>query len=170
MIWHGRKILKKTGLLVFSMFNLEHDFHTSAWVWIEVLNKIITTSTYTRIKNECWHKSLYLKQNYILTIKILINSWIWKHDYVASFWTWPSYKHLIWKQAESTIYSMLGHRYVHFLNIWCILLLYQIKLLNEQTFMVPITGTSSALHLLRDKIWMIYDQREWGLYNQKSDI
>ena len=30
--------------------------------------------------------------------------------------------------------------------------------------------TRKALDLLRDKIRMIFDQKKWSLYNQKSDI
>ena len=43
------------------------------------------------------------------------------------------------------------------------------NILRKKVF-VQITGISSALNLLRDKIWTIFDQKEWRLYSQKSDI
>ena len=36
-------------------------------------------------------------------------------------------------------------------------------------FFIPITWAFSALALLKDLIWMIFDQRNWSLYNKKSD-
>ena len=56
--------------------------------------------------------------------------------------------------------------------LWCTKCncLHQISLLNELRFFIPITGTSSAFDLLRDKIWKVFDQKDWSLYSQKSDI
>ena len=44
------------------------------------------------------------------------------------------------------------------------------KLWNEYAFFDLITETSSALTPLTDKIWMIYDQKDWCLYSQRSAI
>ena len=37
-------------------------------------------------------------------------------------------------------------------------------------FLIPITGTYSALDLLRDKILMNSDQKEYSIYSQKIGI
>ena len=36
-------------------------------------------------------------------------------------------------------------------------------------FLVPITETSSAFDLLKEKFRMMYDQKEWSLYSQNGD-
>ena len=37
-------------------------------------------------------------------------------------------------------------------------------------FFISMAETSSALHLLKDKIWMTYDAKEQSLYSKTTDI
>ena len=58
---------------------------------------------------------------------------------------------------------------VMYLNLWSIISLHQ-KNFQVSRHFYPDHQNSSVLDSLRDKNWMIYDQKEWSLYSQKLNI